>query len=43
MICLPEGITLVGTDKSYAEVSEALPGPTTRRLGELFYSFHEAH
>ena len=35
MICLPEGITVVGTDKSYAEVSEPVPGPTTARLGAL--------
>lgn len=35
VVCLPEGITLVGTGKSYPEVAESLPGPTTRRLGEL--------
>ncbi|MBN1464989.1 carbon-nitrogen hydrolase family protein [candidate division KSB1 bacterium] len=35
IVCLPEGITLVGTGKSYLEVSETVPGPTTRFLGEL--------
>jgi len=35
LICLPEGITVVGTGKSYAEVAELVPGPTTRRLGDL--------
>ena len=35
IICLPEGITQVGTRFSYVEVSEPVPGPTTKRLGEL--------
>ena len=35
LICLPEGMTVVGTGKSYAEVAEAVPGPTTRRLGQV--------
>ncbi len=35
IICLPEGITVVGTGKSYADVSEAVPGPTSERLGAL--------
>ncbi len=35
IICLPEGITVVGNGKSYAEVSESIPGPTTRTLGAL--------
>ena len=34
LILLPEGITVVGTGKSYAEVAEPVPGPTTERLGE---------
>lgn len=34
LICLPEGITVVGTNKSYIDVAEPVPGPTTRRLGE---------
>lgn len=35
LIVLPEGITVVGTGKSYVEVAETVPGPTTERLGEL--------
>lgn len=35
VILLPEGITVVGTGKTYAEVAESIPGPTTLRLGEL--------
>ena len=35
LILLPEGITVVGTGKAYAEVAETVPGPTTGRLGEL--------
>lgn len=35
IVCLPEGITVVGTGKSYADVSESIPGPTTERLGML--------
>jgi predicted amidohydrolase len=35
LVCLPEGITVIGTGKSYADVSEAAPGPTTERLGRL--------
>jgi predicted amidohydrolase len=34
-ICLPEGITVIGTGKKYIEVAEPIPGPTTGRLGEL--------
>lgn len=34
-VCLPEGITVVGTGKAYAEVAEPVPGPTTRSLGAL--------
>ncbi len=35
VILLPEGITVVGTGKKYAEVAESIPGPTTTRLAEL--------
>jgi predicted amidohydrolase len=35
IICLPEGMTVVGTGKSYVDVSEPVPGPTTERLGAL--------
>lgn len=34
-VCLPEGITVVGTGKTYVEVSEQIPGPTTERLARL--------
>lgn len=33
IVCLPEGITLIGTGKSVAQVSEPLRGPTSKRLG----------
>ena len=35
IICLPEGMTVVGTGKKYVDVSEPVPGPTTERLGVL--------
>ena len=35
IVCLPEAITLVGTGKSYVEVSEPVPGPSTEYLGSL--------
>lgn len=35
IVCLPEGITVVGTGKSYLEVAEPVPGPTTSELGRL--------
>ncbi|HTM50629.1 MAG TPA: carbon-nitrogen hydrolase family protein [Bryobacteraceae bacterium] len=35
VILYPEGITVVGTGKSYAEVAESIPGPTTATLGEV--------
>ena len=35
IICLPEGATVIGTGKTYAEVSESVPGPSTKRLGEV--------
>src|SRR5690349_3924196 len=35
LVVLPEGITVVGTGKHYAEVAEPVPGPTTKRLGEF--------
>jgi predicted amidohydrolase len=40
IICLPEGITVVGTKHTYAEVSESIPGPTTERLGALAKSLN---
>jgi predicted amidohydrolase len=41
LIVFPEGITVVGTGKRPAEVAEAVPGPTTARLGALARS-HQA-
>ena len=35
IICFPEGMTVIGTKKTYVEVSESVPGPTTERLGAL--------
>ena len=35
IIVLPEGVTVVGTPLGQAEAGEAVPGPTTARLGEL--------
>ena len=35
LILLPEGITIIGTGKSYVEVAETVPGPTTEKLGAL--------
>jgi predicted amidohydrolase len=42
LVVLPEGITVVGTGKRYAEVAEPVPGPTTKRLGE-FARKHKAY
>ena len=35
LILLPEGITIIGTGKSYVEVAETVPGATTEKLGAL--------
>ncbi|MBL8175923.1 MAG: carbon-nitrogen hydrolase family protein [Bryobacterales bacterium] len=35
VILFPEGMTVVGTGKSYVDISEPVPGPTTKRLGEM--------
>lgn len=35
IICLPEGVTLVGTTHDYISASESIPGPTTEFLGEI--------
>jgi predicted amidohydrolase len=35
LVCLPEGITVVGTGKTYADVGESVPGPTCTKLGTL--------
>jgi predicted amidohydrolase len=34
IVCLPEGITAVGTGKKYADVAESIPGPSTEFLGQ---------
>src|SRR5258706_9569667 len=35
IVCLPEAITLVGTNLNYVSASEPVPGPTTQFLGDL--------
>jgi predicted amidohydrolase len=40
IVCLPEGITLVGTPLDYMTASEPVPGPTTRYLGDLARKYH---
>lgn len=35
IVCLPEGITVVGNGKKYHEVAEPIPGPSTQFLGEV--------
>jgi len=35
IVCLPEGITVVGTGKTYSEVAEPVPGITSKRLGQM--------
>ena len=40
IVCLPEGITVIGTGKNYLEVAETVPGPTTDFLGKLAKKFN---
>ncbi|MGI6457765.1 MAG: carbon-nitrogen hydrolase family protein [bacterium] len=35
IVCLPEGITVVGTQKSYIDVAEPVPGLSTKALGKM--------
>jgi predicted amidohydrolase len=35
VVCLPEGITIVGNGLTYAQAAEPVPGPTTDLLGAL--------
>jgi len=35
IVCLPEGVTLCGTDLTYISASEPVPGPTTQFLGNI--------
>jgi predicted amidohydrolase len=34
ILCLGEGVTVVSTGRSYVDVSETIPGPSTKILGE---------
>ena len=34
LVCLGEGITLVGHSGGYPDIAETIPGPTTERLGQ---------
>ena len=40
IVCLPEGVTIIGTGKTYIDVSEPVPGPTTKILGDLAKKYH---
>ena len=40
VILLSEGIPMVGTGRSYVDVAEPVPGPTTRALGDLARAKH---
>jgi predicted amidohydrolase len=40
IVCLPEGITSVGTKYRYADVAEPIPGPSTRFLGQYARKHH---
>jgi predicted amidohydrolase len=40
IVCLPEGITQVGTKYQYADVAEPIPGPSTRVLGQEAKKHH---
>lgn len=35
LLCLPEGITVVGNGKKYVDVAEPIPGPTTQTIAAL--------
>ena len=35
IVCLPEGVTIVGTQHDYISASEPVPGPTTEFLGKI--------
>lgn len=35
IVCLPEGVTLVGTGLDYVSVAESVPGPSTKYLGSI--------
>ena len=35
IVCLPEGVTMVGTSHTYLSASETVPGPSTEFLGKV--------
>jgi predicted amidohydrolase len=35
IVCLPEGLTMVGTSHTYLSASETIPGPSTEFLGKV--------
>ncbi|MEW6239029.1 MAG: carbon-nitrogen hydrolase family protein [Candidatus Omnitrophota bacterium] len=39
IVCLPEGITIVGTPLSIIDAAETIPGPSTKFLGETAKEF----
>lgn len=40
IVCLGEGMTLIGNNSSYVELAEPIPGPATARLGEKARQHH---
>jgi predicted amidohydrolase len=40
VVCLGEGITVCGTGRTYADVAEPIPGPSTKFLGLLAAKHH---
>jgi len=40
IVCLPEAITLVGTNQNYVSASEPIPGPSTKFLGDVARKYH---
>lgn len=40
IVCLGEGITMVSTGKTFADVAETVPGPSTKILGEAAKKAH---
>jgi predicted amidohydrolase len=40
IVCLPEAITMVGTERTMVEASESIPGPTTEFLGKVAKENH---
>jgi predicted amidohydrolase len=40
IICLPEGVTVCGTGKTYTEVAEPIPGPSTDFFGKIAKDHH---